>query len=148
MRRPPRAVGEPLLSGFMIWRIVFVSALLTLGPTVLFIWEIDRGLSIATARTVAVNALVVGQMAYLFNCRYLLTPVRSWADFTGNSYVLLTVAILALIQAIFTYAPFMQTLFSVVDLDLAAWGRIVIFGGALFVVVETEKTLIRRIKKK
>jgi potassium/sodium efflux P-type ATPase len=148
MRRPPRAVGEPLLSGFMIWRIVFVSALLTFGPTVLFIWEIDRGLSIATARTVAVNALVVGQMAYLFNCRYLLTPVRSWADFTGNSYVLLTVAILALLQAVFTYAPFMQTLFRVVDLDLAAWMRIAAFGGLLFAVVEAEKMVIRRVRKK
>ena len=43
MRRPPRAVNEPLLSGFMLWRIVFVSALLTLGPMALFLWESARG---------------------------------------------------------------------------------------------------------
>jgi magnesium-transporting ATPase (P-type) len=87
-------------------------------------------------------------MAYLFNCRYLLAPVRSWSDFTGNSYVLLTIGILALIQAIFTYAPFMQTLFKVVDLDFAAWVRIAAFGGLLFVVVETEKWVIRQIRNK
>jgi magnesium-transporting ATPase (P-type) len=147
MRRPPRAVNEPLLSGFMIWRICFVSALLTAGPVALFLWENTHGVSIETARTVAVNALVVGQMAYLFNCRYLLAPVRSWADFTGNFYVLLTIGILALIQAIFTYAPFMQTMFSVVDIDLAAWGRILAFGVLLFVVVEVEKWVIGRIGK-
>jgi magnesium-transporting ATPase (P-type) len=146
MRRPPRAVGEPLLSVFMIWRIVFVSALLTAGPMALFLWESARGVSIETARTVAVNALVIGEMAYLFNCRYLLAPVRSWSDFTGNFYVLLTIAILALIQAIFTYAPFMQTMFGVVDIDLAAWGRILAFGVVLFVVVEVEKMVIQRIK--
>lgn len=146
MRRPPRAVNEPLLSGFMIWRIAFVSALLTAGPVALFLWENARGVSIETARTVAVNALVVGQMAYLLNCRYLLAPVRSWTDFTGNFYVLLTIAILALIQAIFTYTPFMQTMFSVVDIDLTAWGRILAFGAVLFVVVEAEKAVIRKIK--
>jgi potassium/sodium efflux P-type ATPase len=148
MRRPPRAINEPLLSGFMIWRIVFVSALLTAGPVALFLWESARGVGIEMARTVAVNALVVGQMAYLFNCRYLLAPVRSWTDFTGNFYVLLTIAILALIQAIFTYAPFMQTMFSVVDIDMAAWGRILAFGGLLFVVVEVEKLAIRIIKNR
>jgi magnesium-transporting ATPase (P-type) len=116
------------------------------GPVALFLWESARGVSIETARTVAVNALVVGQMAYLFNCRYLLAPVRSWSDFAGNFYVLLTIAILALIQAIFTYAPFMQTLFGVVGIDLAAWGRILAFGGLLFVVVEVEKLAIRKMK--
>jgi magnesium-transporting ATPase (P-type) len=146
MRRPPRAVNEPLLSGFMIWRIVFVSALLTAGPVALFLWESARGVSIETARTVAVNALVVGEMAYLFNCRYLIAPVRRWTDFTGNLYILLTVAILALIQAVFTYAPFMQAMFGVVDLDPDAWARIMVFGALLFVTVELEKMVIRKIK--
>lgn len=146
MRRPPRASDQPLLSAFMIWRIVFVSALLTAGPVALFLWESARGVSIETARTVAVNALVAGEMAYLFNCRYLLAPVRSWSDFTGNSYVLLTIGILVLIQVVFTYAPFMQTMFSVVDIDLAAWGRIMVFGVLLFVTVEVEKLLFRRFK--
>jgi magnesium-transporting ATPase (P-type) len=146
MLRPPRPVGEPLLSGFMIWRIVFVSGLLTAGPMFLFTWESARGVSIEMARTAAINALVVGEMAYLFNCRYLLTPVRNWKDFTGNSYILLTVAILALIQAIFTYAPFMQVMFGVIDIDLAAWGRILGFGVVLFLAVEVEKMVLRKIK--
>ncbi|BCK87045.1 putative cation-transporting ATPase F [Sideroxyarcus emersonii] len=146
MRRPPRAVGEPLLSGFVIWRIVFVSVLLTAGPTTLFLWESARGVGIEGARTVAVNALVVGEMAYLFNCRYLLAPVRRWKDFVGNFYVLLAVAILALIQGIFTYAPFMQSVFGVGGIDLAAWRLVLGFGGILFVAVEIEKWVIRKLK--
>jgi magnesium-transporting ATPase (P-type) len=90
-----------------------------------------------------VNALVMGQIAYLFNCRYLLAPVRSWRDFTGNRYVLLTIAVLAVIQAGFTYLPFMQELFGVVALDAAAWGLIAGFGVLLFMTVELEKWAIR-----
>jgi magnesium-transporting ATPase (P-type) len=146
MRRAPRAANESILSGFMIWRISFVSVLLALGTVALFLWEIERGLSIEASRTVAVNALVMGEMAYLFNCRYLLAPVRSWQDFRGNPYVLLSIAVLVVIQILFTYLPFMQSLFGVVALDAAAWIRIMAFGVLLFVAVEAEKAVIRRIK--
>jgi len=148
MQRPPRDPREPILSGFMLWRIVFVSLLLTGGPLALFLLESARGVSIEESRTVAVNALVVGEMAYLFNCRYLLAPIRTWQDFTGNFYVLLTIAILAIIQVIFTYLPFMQSVFGVVAIDVAAWARIFGFGILLFAAVEIEKALIRQARWK
>ncbi|MFA5371666.1 MAG: cation-transporting P-type ATPase, partial [Sideroxydans sp.] len=119
MRRAPRAAEEPLLSSFMIWRISFVSVLLALGVVALFLWMIARGDSLETARTVAVNALVVGEIFYLFNCRYLLAPVRNWQDFIGNPYVLLSIGVLVVIQLAFTYVPFMQEMFGVVALDAA-----------------------------
>ena len=143
MRRKPRVATEPILSGFMIWRIGFVSALLALGTVALFLAEIGHGESLATARTMAVNALVAGEMAYLFNCRYLLAPVRSWRDFSGNPYVLLSIAVLVVIQLAFTYLPFMQKLFGVVALDGAAWVRILLFGILLFAAVEAEKAWLR-----
>ncbi|MBU1775750.1 MAG: HAD-IC family P-type ATPase, partial [Gammaproteobacteria bacterium] len=145
MRRKPRAAAEPLLSGFMIWRISFVSVLLAAGVVALFLWESARGEGLDTARTIAVNALVVGEMAYLFNCRYLLAPVRSWRDFGGNPYVLLTIAVLVVIQLAFTYLPFMQKLFGVVALDAPSWGLILAFGVLLFVAVELEKLAVRKL---
>ncbi len=148
MRRPPRNPRDAILSGFMIWRIVFVSILLTAGTVALFLWESANGASIETARTIAVNALVVGQIAYLFNCRYLLAPVRTWQDFTGNFYVLLAIAVLLGIQALFTYLPFMQGLFGVIAIDAVAWVRIIGFGVLLFAAVEIEKIGIRRWNKR
>jgi magnesium-transporting ATPase (P-type) len=121
--------------------------LLSAGTITLFLWESARGASIEECRTVAVNALVVGEMAYLFNCRYLLAPVRTWSDFTGNRYVLLSIAILTVIQAVFTYLPFMQTLFGVVSIDASAWLRIVAFGVLLFIAIEIEKRLVLGILK-
>ena len=145
MRRKPRAANEPILSRFMIWRIGFVSALLTLGTISLFLLALARGDSLETARTVAVNAIVMGEIAYLFNCRYLLLPVRGWQDFTGNRYVLLSIAVLVVIQLAFTYVPFMQKLFGVVALDATAWVWITGFGALLFVAVEVEKVVISRV---
>jgi magnesium-transporting ATPase (P-type) len=43
MRRRPRDPREPLLSGFLIWRIGFVAALLVAGSLGLFLWEQARG---------------------------------------------------------------------------------------------------------
>jgi len=122
--------------------------LLAVGVVALFLWEIARGDSLETARTVAVNALVMGEIFYLFNCRYLLAPVRNWQDFTGNPYVLLSIAVLAVIQLAFTYVPFMQKLFGVVALDAAAWGLILGFGALLFIAVEIEKLALRGIRQR
>jgi magnesium-transporting ATPase (P-type) len=144
MQRPPRVADEAILSGFMICRIVFVSLLLAGGSITLFLWEGARGMSIEASRSVAVNTLVVGEMAYLLNCRYLFVAVRTWQDFTGNSYILLSIVVLAIIPALFTYLPFMQQMFGVAAIDASAWGRIIGFGILLFVVVEVEKTLIRK----
>lgn len=139
MSRPPRAAATPLLSGFMVWRIVFVSALLTLGTVILFQWALARGDTLETARTIAVNALIVGEIAYLFNCRYLLAPVRHWEDFTGNRHILLSVGALAAIQLAFTYLPAMRSLFGVTPPDALAWGAVLLFGAILFGLIECEK---------
>lgn len=147
MQRNPRPADDTLLSRFMIWRIGFVSIVLSLGVVALFLWEIARGEHLETARTVAVNALVMGEIAYLFSCRYLLGAVRSWQDFSGNPYILLSVAVLLVIQLVFTYVPFMHNIFGVVALDAAAWGLIMTFGVLLFLAVELEKLTLRKIRQ-
>ena len=93
----------------------------------------------------AVDARRVCALAYLFNCRYPLAPVRGWQDFTGNPYVLLSIAVLFVIQMAFTYLPFMQKLFGVVALDAAAWSLIAGFGVLLFAALEVEKLAIRKL---
>ena len=144
MRRPPRNPREPLLSAFMLWRIVFVSALLMAGSIGLFLWEDAQGAAIEVSRTVAINTLVMGEIAYLFNCRYLLAPVSSGKGMFGNRYVLVAIGVLLAVQALFTYAPFMQALFGTAFIGVAAWVRIAAFGALLFMVMEIEKYLIGR----
>ncbi|MBI1942796.1 MAG: cation-transporting P-type ATPase [Betaproteobacteria bacterium] len=143
MRRPPRDPREPLVSGFLLWRIVLVSMIMVAGSLGLFLWESARGLPLEAARTIAVNTLVMGEIAYLFNCRHLADTALTREGFLGNRTALLAIALLALMQLGFTYAPPMQRLFGTAALDAEAWGRIALFGAALFAIVETEKRLLR-----
>jgi len=144
MRQPPRNPSEPLLTRFMLWRIGFVTVLLVAGSLGLFLWELERGMPLDVARTAAINALVMGEIFYLFNCRRLTAPVVGWSGVAGNRAVLIAIGVLVVLQGLFTYLPLLQTLFATTPLDLAAWGRIIVFGIVVYSVVEIEKALIRR----
>ena len=144
MTRPPRDPREPLLNGFMLWRIGFVAALLASTSFGMFLWELERGLGIEVARTAAVNTLVMGEIFYLFNCRRLTGPILSREGFLGNPRVLQAIGVLLVLQALFTHLPLMQGLFHTTDLDAAAWLRIVAAGALVLVAVEIEKIFWRR----
>jgi magnesium-transporting ATPase (P-type) len=144
MRQPPRNPREALLTRFMLWRIVFVTVFLVAGSLGLFLWELERGMPLEAARTAAINALVMGEIFYLFNCRRLIAPVVGWSGFFGNRAVLIAIGVLIVLQGLFTYLPLLQALFATTALDLATWGRIVLFGFIVYSVVEIEKAVIRR----
>jgi magnesium-transporting ATPase (P-type) len=64
MNRPPRAVDRPILTGFGLWRIVFVGLALLAVTLWAFFWMRQQGASDALARTAAVNMITVGQVFY------------------------------------------------------------------------------------
>ena len=143
MLRPPRHAGEPLLSGFLIWRILFVSLIILAGSFGLFYWFRETGASIEYARTIAVNTLVMFEVFYLLNTRYITAPVCRFRDFIGNRAVLIAIVLVIVLQVLFTYTTPMQTLFATVALDRAAWLHIIPVAFSVFVLVEIEKLLIR-----
>ena len=146
MRRPPRNPNAPLLSGFLLWRIPFVAVLLWAGTFGHFVWmEQVVGSTDDLARTVAINTLVAGQAFYLLNLRLIYQPVlRGWAIFQSRA-MWIAIGILILLQIAFTYAPVMNTLFGTTPIGLQDWGRILLFGLAVFLLVELEKTVVRRL---
>lgn len=143
MKRKPRDASAAILSGFLIWRVIFVSVLLVAGTFGHFVYMEAQGVSDELARTVAINTLVAGQLFYLFNSRYILEPVTNVAGIIGSRPVLIAVAALIVLQALFTYAPPVQTLFGTTGLGVDEWMRVFAFGAVLFVLVEIEKALLR-----
>ncbi len=144
MQRPPRNTRDALLSPFMIWRIVFVSFLMVAATFGLFLWERQGGASIELARTVAVNTLVVAEIFYLFNTRYITAPAISKQGLLGSRYVLIAILTVVIFQLLFTYLPLMQLFFNSTALPVEAWGRIILVGLLLFSLVEIEKWVVRR----
>jgi magnesium-transporting ATPase (P-type) len=143
MKRPPRQPSEPILTRLLIWRLVFVSTIMVAGTFGLFLWESGREAHIDAARTVAVNTLVMFELFYLLSSRYLRASTISLQGLLGNRYVPLTMLLLAIFQLAFTYAPPMQHLFHSVNLGWAEWLRIIAVASCVFILVETEKWLLR-----
>ncbi|MDA7087235.1 HAD-IC family P-type ATPase [Pseudomonas sp. SA3-5] len=144
MTRPPRPPAEPLLTGFFVWRVLLVSLLMMAGALGLFSWELQHGNSLASARTMAVNTVVMCEMFYLLNSRHIFASVLNREGLLGNPKVLLAIAVCLALQLMFTYAPFMQQVFGSSALGGGEWLRVLLAGLLLFSVAELEKALIRR----
>jgi magnesium-transporting ATPase (P-type) len=144
MQRPPRRTGAALLSSFLVWRIVFVSTLFVAGSFGIFGWTLWRGFDVATARTMVVNTLVVMQIFYLFNVRYMHMPSISWRGVLGTPIVLGAIGTVVAAQLAFTYAPFMHALFASRPIPFLDGLLIVAVGVVVMVVMEIEKTIMRR----
>ena len=128
MDRLPRAVDRPILTGFGIWRVAFVGLALLTYTLLTFFWMKSQGASDQLARTVAVNAITIGQVFYLLNSRYLLDSSISFMAHLGNKYLFYGIGAVIVLQLLFTYAPPLQVMFGneaipIQGLALAHLGR-------------------------
>jgi magnesium-transporting ATPase (P-type) len=130
----------------MVWRILAVMVLLTIPAFSLFLWLESTGASVAQARTIAVNTLVIGEIFYLWNARAIMNPVTSLKGIFGSRPVLISMALCLLLQLGFTYLPIMQRLFGTAAIDLIDWALLAAIGAAVFVIIELEKAVARRLK--
>jgi calcium-translocating P-type ATPase len=143
MLRPPRAVDRPILTGFGIWRVIFVGLALLAVTLWAFFWMKSQDASDQLARTVAVNMITIGQVFYLLNSRYLLDSSLSFKAHLGNKYLPLGIGAVVILQILFTYAPPLQALFDNEAIPLWVWPPLFLAGFVFFLVVEAEKMIIR-----
>jgi magnesium-transporting ATPase (P-type) len=143
MMRPPREPDSPILTGILIQRIILVSVLMLIGVFALFLLKKRGGADLAEARTVAVNLIVMIELFYLFNCRSLRHSMRSLGLFS-NPWVLGGSAAMIALQLLFTYNPWMNTLFHSAPLPIEDWAVIVAVSLAVSLVVGAEKWLRER----
>ncbi|RKG57781.1 HAD family hydrolase [Corallococcus sp. CA054B] len=156
MRRPPRAPDTPVLSHFVVMRTGLVALLMAAGAIGLFLWEFARQgggqdasnvLTLAEARTMAVNTVVSFQIFYLWMCRTLTGSTRE-VGFTSNPTVFVGIAALVLLQAAFMYVPFFQRLFGSAPLSLGDIARSVLVGACVLPAVGLEKWLRSRPRRR
>jgi Ca2+-transporting ATPase len=143
MNRQPREVSEPILNKEIIGRIFLISFLLLLGAFGIFTLSSYQGASIEESRTLAVTLFVVVQSFYLLNCRSLNDSVFK-INFFSNSYLLIGVALMFIVQLCFIYLPFMNTIFNSAPISLNSWGLMLLYGFISLVIVDFEKYLWRK----
>jgi len=154
MNRPPRKKKAPILSGFIFVSTLTVSALMAIGAISLFLWEyqleISNGtvekIAISEAQTMAVTAMMLFQVFYLFHCRSLKLSVLK-TNLFSNPSILIGVSFVLLAQVAFIYVPFMNRLFYSSSLNVEAW--LISTGVALviFLLIAFEKTISQMIEK-
>jgi Ca2+-transporting ATPase len=144
MLRPPRDPQSPILSRALLLRVLLVGILLLIGAFGLFEWALSQGVSEDAARTIAVNVFVFGELFYLFNCRSLTRTMLAVGLFS-NRWLLAGVAVMIALQVAFTYVPFMNTIFHSAPIDPVWWLSILGVGLAIYLIVEAEKWLRRRL---
>jgi Ca2+-transporting ATPase len=143
MSRPPRDPKTPILTGVLGWRLFIVGMLLLAGAFGLFEWELMTGATVTVARTVAVNVFVLVELFYLFNCRSL-TQSAFRLGFFSNPVLFGGVAIMVILQMMFTYLPTMNIMFHSAPISIEAWGRILAVSVFASFVVGIEKWLRAR----
>ena len=144
MKRRPRDPKMPMLSMEMVWQMLVVGSYMLAASYAMFNYALSSGYSEEYARTVAVNIFVFIELFYLFNCKELQRSVFKTNIF-NNSYLLIGVTLMALIQISFTHLEFMNTIFKSQPLDISTWLQIIIIAIGVMFVVEIKRYLERKI---
>ncbi|WP_214688789.1 cation-transporting P-type ATPase [Exiguobacterium sp. s163] len=144
MKRPPRPANVPLLSRYYIFRVTFVSIIIGGGSLWINYMLGDFDYSTEKLQTITLNAIVMAQLFHLYNCRTELAPAFN-RHFFDNKIAFLVSALLIALQFFITYVPFMHTLFGTAPLTWEDWIYPVAFGAVVFIIVEIEKAISRRV---
>lgn len=141
MHRPPRPRNEPLLTGGLIWHIVFVSTLFLAAVFGMYFYAIDRGYSVTLAQTISMNTLVVLEIFHLFFIRNIYGTSLTWAAAKGTRVVWGCVISVTAAQFAITYLPPLQTVFGTEGVPVRDGLLIVAVGVVFFALIETEKKM-------
>ena len=146
MERLPRKPNAKLLGPYYIFRVAFVSFIICGGILLMNALLAEQQVDPAIVNTMTLQALVLAQLFYLFNCRSQ-TEFALNREFFSNKIAFLVSGILIAVQLAVTYVPFMNVLLGTVPLEAEFWVWPMGIGISVFVIVELEKWIIRLFNK-
>ncbi|MBD1840911.1 cation-transporting P-type ATPase [Coleofasciculus sp. FACHB-501] len=125
MQQPPRNPNEPLLSGSLLKRILVISAFNWIVIFGVFEWMKQTTGNIELARTMAIQALVVGRIFYLLSISHfgnaVIAKIRGIGRIRNSPALAIGIVCTVLLQVIFSQWSLMNGLFSTTPLNLNQW---------------------------
>ncbi|MBD0403702.1 cation-transporting P-type ATPase [Flammeovirga sp. EKP202] len=145
MTHPPRDPKKPILTPTMLTRVLWVSTYLVAMIYFVFTFETQTNdLQLNVSRTICINLIVFGELFYLFNSRSLhYSPFR--LGFFSNKWLIGGVLIMVGLQLFMTYSPLMNQLFATAPISLEEWGLVIGISLTLYLLVELEKWIRRKV---
>lgn len=143
MRRPPRDPDAPILSRFVLWRVLLVSLMFSAGIFGQFAFARAQGADLETARTMALNTLIAMEVFYLFSVRYRLGASLTLRGVRGTPAVLVALGLVVVLQAAFTYGAPLQAVFDTRALTALQLAQCAGAGMLVLVLLEIDKRAAR-----
>ncbi len=143
MNRPPRDPKEGVLSKDIVFLIIVVAAILTVGTLGLFFWELAGGADATRAQTVAFTTIVFFELFLVFAIR---SPRQTlWQiGFLSNKKLIYAVLLSMALQVMVIYLPLFQGPFNTEALTAFDWIRAVLIALSAFFIVEMLKLARQR----
>jgi Ca2+-transporting ATPase len=143
MGRRPRNPKEGVLSKDIVFLIIIVAAVLTVGTLGIFAWELSDGSSPTRTQTVAFTTIVFFELFLVFAIRSPRQTVWQIGFFTNKKLIYAVLLSMAL-QIMVIYVPFFQTAFHTEPLTPFDWVRTIVISLSAFLVVEGLKLVRQR----
>ena len=147
MHRPPRPIGEGVLTPRM-WRgIIFVGLVMAVGTLLVLDASLPGGLIEGTgdlryAQTMAFTTLTLFQMFNVVNARS--DEQSAFVHLFTNGWLWGAIALSIALQALVIYLPALQQAFGTQALSLLDWGRCVTAASSVLWLREISKVFERR----
>jgi len=141
MHRPPRPADRPIFDGRLAWHMIVVTVVFVAGIYGIFTYGLRLGYDLPVARTMALNTLVVFEIAALFYVRSMYGTSFTWRAARGTKVIWLTIGITAAAQFAVTYLPPLQAIFGTASVPMREGLVILSLGAIVLLLLETEKQL-------
>ncbi|MGQ9675952.1 MAG: cation-translocating P-type ATPase [Chloroflexota bacterium] len=142
-KRPPRDPREGILTRCMMERTVLVAVVLAIGTLALFATQLNMGMPLDQARTVALTTMVLFQNFHVFNTRSFNRPFFTMNPLSNRFLFASIVGALGLHLLALHYGP-LQTALRTQPLSAQTWLLMIAVASSVLLVVEIDK-MVRRV---
>ena len=119
MRQPPRPPAQPLLSRGLVRKVLLVSVFYWCFIFGVFLWARSHGSGLAQARTMAIQALVLAQIAYLVSISQ--ASKIGWRHWHHSPWLAAGIALAVVLQLSFSQLGWMNRFFATAPLEPQQW---------------------------
>jgi Ca2+-transporting ATPase len=143
LRRPPRHPKEGILTNLMIQRTFLMGIVMAVGTVFIFISNLNSGVSLEHARTVALTTMVFFQFYQALNCRSEIHSIFKMSPMS-NPFLFLSMIAAFFAHLAVLYVPALQWVFRTVPLTAKEWVGIGAITVTIVIAVEIDKWIRRR----
>jgi len=143
LKRKPRPPTERILSALMIQRTLLMGSILGFGTFIVYYLELASHVSVESARSVALTAMVFFQFYQALNCRSETLSIFEMHPLS-NPFLFVSMIGAFFAHLAVLYVPALQYVFRTVPLDFDQWVIVAASSVTIVIGVELDKLIRRR----